>query len=51
MMRKVKTMKNRNEGQNRGLWEAVSAFCCRVTPQEIRTNNKEVIAYGAGTEL
>jgi len=44
-------MKNRNEGQNRGLWEAVSGFRCRVTLQEMRTNNKEVIAYDAGTEL
>ena len=51
IMRKAKMMKNRNEGQNRGLWEAVSGFRCRVTLQEMRTNNKEVIAYDAGTEL
>ena len=51
MMRKAKTMKTRNKGQNRGLWEAVSGFRCRFTLQEIRTNSKEVIAYDAGTEL
>lgn len=50
-MRKAKTMKTRNKGQNRGLWEAVSSFCCRFALQEMRTNSKEVIAYDAGTEL
>ena len=51
IMRKAKMMKNRNEGQNCGLWETVSGFRCRVALQEIKTNNKEVIAYDAGTEL
>ena len=51
MIRKAKMTKPRNEGQNRGLWEAVSGFRCRFALQEIRTNSKEVIAYDAGTEL
>ena len=51
LMRKAKTMKTRNKGQNRGLWEAVSGFRCRFALQVIRTDSKEVIAYDAGTEL
>ena len=51
IMRKAKMMKNRNEGQTRGLWEAVSGFRCRFALQVIRTDSKEVIAYDAGTEL